>query len=73
MTSDSERISVTATSDDQVAAFENAADAVEADVEAGVVEADRWHGEVKNGEVLRILAEAYTGDLDLDVEAMGER
>jgi len=71
MTSD--RLSVTTTSDDQIDAFENAADAVAQDVADGVVDAKTWGGDVPNGEVVRVLAEAYTGTLDVDVEEAGAR
>lgn len=70
MTSD--RLSVTTTSDDQIDAFEDAADAVAQDVEDGVVDASTWGGDVPNGEVVRILAEAYTGTLDVDPSARGD-
>lgn len=69
----SERLSVTTTSDDQVEAFEAAAEAVERDVDDGVVEAKVWGGDVPNGEVVRILAEAYTGTLDVDSAAARAR
>lgn len=54
----------------QERAFENAAEAVRADVEAGRVDAeipDRGPaaGDVPKGEVVRILAEAYSGELEL--------
>jgi ATP phosphoribosyltransferase len=69
----SERLSVTTTSDEQIDAFEEAADAVARDVEDGVVDAKVWGGDVPNGEVVRILAEAYTGALDVDSEAARAR
>mgnify|MGYP006283233335 CR=1 FL=1 len=70
MTSD--RLSVTTTSDDQIDAFEDAADAVAQDVEDGVVDASTWGGDVPNGEVVRVLAEAYTGTLDVDPSVRGD-
>lgn len=64
-----ENVMVNATQPDQIEAFEAAREHVIEDVESGMVEAERWHGEVTDGEVLRILAEAYTGTLDADADA----
>lgn len=55
--------------DDQVDAYENAERAVQEDYAEGVVDGREWGGELPNGEVVRILAEAYTGTLEVDVDA----
>jgi hypothetical protein len=52
------------TSDEQVAAFEDAAEAVRTHVDRGEIDADTWAGSVTDGEVVRLLSEAYTGTLD---------
>lgn len=64
-------MNINVTSDDQEQAFEEAADLVREDVDADRIDAevpDRGPaaGDVPRGEVVRILAEAYTGDLDYD-------
>ena len=59
-----EQLALTLTDADQIDAFENATDAVAADVAAGEIDAEMWSGEIKRGEVVRILAEAYTGQID---------
>lgn len=58
--------SVTMTQDQQVEAFENAAEVVEQDVEDGLLDADKWGGDVKDGEIVRLLAEAYTGTIEFE-------
>ncbi|MFC4246482.1 hypothetical protein ACFOZ7_05655 [Natribaculum luteum] len=51
---------------DQIEAFENAEAAIQRDFDAGVVDGREWGGSLTAGEVVRILAEAYTGQLDLE-------
>lgn len=53
-------------SEEQLEAFENAEAAVQNDYEKGVVDGREWGGELPNGEVVRILAEAYTGTLEVE-------
>lgn len=65
-------MTVALTDDEQVDAFEDAVAAVEQDVDAGHLDAERWNGNVKQGEVARILAEAYTGDLVFADESAAE-
>jgi len=59
----SDKKSVTATTDEQIDAWNDAVEAVERDAEEGFVDVDEWGGEVKSGEVLRVVCEAYTGNL----------
>jgi len=64
-------MNINITSDDQEQAFQEAADLVREDADADRIDAevpDRGPaaGDVPRGEVVRILAEAYTGDLDYD-------
>jgi len=59
------------TTDEQDEAFEEAAALVREDADAGRIEADVVDrgiaaGDVPRGEVVRVLAEAYTGNLDYD-------
>lgn len=61
-------MNINITSDDQEQAFQEAADLVREDADADRIDAevpDRGPaaGDVPRGEVVRILAEAYTGDL----------
>ena len=56
--------SVALTDEEQIEAFENAVDAIEGDVDDDLLDAEKWGGEVKDGEVVRILAEAWTGHID---------
>lgn len=51
---------------DQHTAFKRAREAVVDDVDAGAIDADQWSGEPTDGEVVRVLAAAYVGDLDYD-------
>lgn len=51
---------------DQVDAFEEAEALVQDDFHAGVVDGDPWGGNLPAGEVVRILAAAYTGDLEVE-------
>lgn len=55
-------------SDDQREAFDNAEELVQDDFSSGVVDGREWGGELPAGEVVRILAEAYTGRLDVEGE-----
>lgn len=73
MGSDSERVSITTTKEQQARAYALARDAIEEDVQAGVVDAKIWGDSVPEGEVLRVLAEAYLGTLDVDLNAHRER
>jgi len=57
--------------EEQNEAFERAVDMVEGDVDDGLVEADCWGASPTHGEVVRILAEAYTGGLDVCEEKEG--
>lgn len=54
--------SVSMTDDDQVEAFENAKELVRED-NGELVDCDTWGDDVTDGEVVRVLAEAYTGTL----------
>lgn len=55
-------IAVNATQPDQIEAFEKAREAISAAVMDDQIEARTWDGDVTDGEVLRILAEAYVAD-----------
>ena len=62
-------MNINLTDDDQEQAFQQAAALVREDADAGRIEADVADrgiaaGDVPRGEVVRILAEAYTGNLD---------
>jgi len=64
-------MNINLTTVDQEQAFQEAADLVREDADADRIDAqvpDRGPaaGDVPRGEVVRILAEAYTGDLDYD-------
>jgi len=64
--------SVSLTTDEQVEAFEAAVEAVAEDDANDLVDPDRYGGDIKRGEALRILAEAYLGRLNTtDYEATG--
>ncbi|AFH22656.1 hypothetical protein OSG_eHP32_00010 [environmental Halophage eHP-32] len=59
------------TTDDQDEAFAQAAELVREDAAEGRIEADVAGrgiaaGDVPRGEIVRVLAEAYTGDLDYE-------
>lgn len=54
------------TSLDQVNAFDNATKAVQSDYQAGIVDGRDWGGDLTEGEVIRVLAEAYTGELEIE-------
>lgn len=56
--------SVALTSDEQVGAFEAAKAAIDTDEENDNVDADRYRGNIADGEAVRVLAEAYTGQVD---------
>lgn len=54
--------SVSMTDEDQVEAFENAKELVRED-NGDLVDCEEWGGDVKDGEVVRVLAQAYAGTL----------
>lgn len=59
------------TTEEQEAAFDEAAELVRDDADAGRIEADTADrgiaaGDVPRGEVVRVLAEAYCGTLTID-------
>lgn len=53
------------TRDSQQDAYEQAREAVLEDHDDDVIDADEWGSSLPDGEVVRILAEAYTGELDI--------
>ena len=53
---------------DQIDAFENAEAAVQRDYSDGIIDGREWGGSLTTGEVVRVLAEAYTGQLDIETE-----
>jgi hypothetical protein len=62
---------ISLTTDEQDEAFEQAAELVREDADAGRIEADVADrgiaaGDVPRGEIVRILAEAYCGTLTID-------
>ena len=54
---------------DQTEAFEEAADQVAEDVEQIDADVHLWGGEPTDGEIVRVLSEAYTGSLSIEPEA----
>lgn len=54
--------SIMLTTQEQVDAFENAMRLVQED-NGELVDCEEWAGSVKNGEVIRVLSQAYTGEL----------
>lgn len=60
-----EKLLVNVTQPNRIEAFEEAREAVIEDAEAGDIDVDMWQGDVPDGEVLRVLAEAYTGNLQV--------
>jgi len=64
-------MNINLTTDEQDEAFEEAAalvreDAAEGRIEADVADRGIAAGDVPRGEIVRVLAQAYTGDLDYD-------
>ena len=67
-----DQLSVGLTRPDQVEAFDDVRDLVAQDVDEGVIDADTWGDGVPDGDVVRVLAEAYRGTLDVDSDALGD-
>jgi hypothetical protein len=64
-----DRTTITLTGD-QIEAFEAARELIDSEsdvVGAETAERGRTAGEVTNGEAVRVLAEAYTGQLEMDI------
>jgi len=57
---------------DQKEAFRNARQRILTDVDEGVVDADTWGDDVPDGEIVRVLAEAYCGTLTVHADAIGD-
>jgi len=54
--------------EEQNEAFERAREQIQRDVDDGLVEAECWGGSVQYGEAVRVMAEAYEGELDIGDE-----
>lgn len=62
------RKNIALTQDQQKEAYQKARAEVKDDIDAGAVDARQWSGDPTDGEVVRVLAEAYTGTLEFGVE-----
>lgn len=56
----------------QIEAFAAAKQEIAKDAEADRINAEMFQGDVKNGEVIRILADAYAGKLDLTADTKAD-
>lgn len=64
------QVIVTLNDRDQIEAFQDAEGLIQDDYQDGLVDGREWGGELPTGEVVRILAEAYVGTLEVDEDAV---